>query len=77
MLPKIAEGAFKQEEDKLKEVVKNVKLITNQADQKNSSESADKVGRNEKLNLVKGDQEIQVKYKKIDQYLKEGWQLKK
>jgi preprotein translocase subunit SecA len=77
ILPKIAEGAFKQEEEKLKEVVKNVKLITNQNSQNQSNDPANKIGRNEKISLIKNGQEIEVKYKKKEQYLKDGWQLKK
>ncbi|MEX1027564.1 MAG: hypothetical protein WD049_06090, partial [Candidatus Paceibacterota bacterium] len=33
-------------------------------------------GRNEKVTLVKDGEELEVKYKKADQYFKQGWQIK-
>jgi len=79
VLPNIGQGAFAQEEEKLKEVVKNAKLITNNTESGNNvpePTGEDKVGRNEKVSLVKGNEEIEVKYKKVEQYLAEGWKLK-
>jgi preprotein translocase subunit SecA len=76
ILPNIGQGAFKQEEDKLKEVVKNVQMLTSDSESGNLPDTTDKVGRNEKVIVVKGDEEIEIKYKKLDQYLSEGWKLK-
>ena len=80
VLPNVGQGAFAQEEEKLKEVVKNAKLITNNTESGNNvpePTGEDKIGRNEKVTLIKGDEEIEVKNKKVEQYLAEGWQLKK
>jgi len=38
--------------------------------------SGDKVGRNEKVTIVKGGAEMEVKAKKVDQYIKDGWRVK-
>ncbi len=38
---------------------------------------AEKLGRNDRVVITKGGEEKEVKYKKLDQYLKEGWVEKK
>ena len=38
--------------------------------------SGDKLGRNEKVTIVKDGAEMEVKAKKLDQYLKTGWKVK-
>lgn len=79
VLPNVGQGAFAQEEEKLKEVVKNAKLITNNTESGNNipqSTGEDKIGRNEKVTLINGDEEIEVKHKKVEQYLSKGWKLK-
>jgi len=77
ILPNIGENAFLKEEEKLKEVVKNVKLITNETANQDALAESDKVGRNEKVLMTKDGQEIEVKFKKVEQYLSSGWKLKK
>jgi len=79
ILPNIGQGAFAKEEEKLKEVVKNAKLLTNNTESGNNVPGPtgdDKIGRNEKVTLIKGTEEIEVKNKKVEQYLAEGWKLK-
>ncbi len=44
---------------------------------KAGSESSDKVGRNEKVVVIKSGQEKEIKHKKLEQYLKDGWVKKK
>ncbi len=39
--------------------------------------SGDKVGRNEKVIVMKGGEEKEIKFKKLDSYLRDGWTLKK
>ncbi len=81
MIPNVGEGAFKKEEERLKENIKKVQLVGG----KNSSENKvsqplkeeEKIGRNEKVILVKDDDEIEIKYKKAESYLAEGWEIKK
>ncbi len=76
ILPNIGQGAFEKEEEKMKEVVKNIKVLTNNNESGNISSQEEKVGRNERVIVVKDGQELEIKYKKVDQYLAEGWKLK-
>ena len=39
-------------------------------------EKIKKVYRNELVTIIKDDQELQIKYKRIEQYLEDGWILK-
>ncbi|HVT75257.1 MAG TPA: preprotein translocase subunit SecA [Candidatus Paceibacterota bacterium] len=43
----------------------------------NAAGAADKMGRNDKIVITKGSEEKEVKYKKLDSYLKDGWVEKK
>ncbi|HMO78946.1 MAG TPA: preprotein translocase subunit SecA [Candidatus Paceibacterota bacterium] len=79
MLPNIGAGAFIQAEERLKKSVKLAQMNSgdkNNVVNTNISHSQEKIGRNDKITMVKGDKEIQIKFKKIDEYLKDGW-LKK
>jgi preprotein translocase subunit SecA len=76
ILPAIGQGAFAKEEEKLKEVVKNAQMITNNSESGNSTNNEEKVGRNEKVLVTKDGQELEIKFKKLDQYLADGWKLK-
>jgi hypothetical protein len=38
--------------------------------------SGDKMGRNDKVIVVKAGEEKEIKWKKLDQHLKDGWVLK-
>lgn len=81
MIPNVGEGAFKKEEERLKENIKKVQLVggKNTSENKISSplKEEEKIGRNEKVILVKDDDEIEIKYKKAESYLAEGWKIKK
>jgi preprotein translocase subunit SecA len=76
ILPSIGQGAFAKEEEKLKEVMKNAKMISNNAESENLTDNGEKVGRNERVLVTKDGQEIEIKFKKIEQYLADGWKLK-
>jgi preprotein translocase subunit SecA len=81
-IPNIGEGAFKQEEDKIKQEVKKIQQSTGKNNDsgkigRTPGISEEKIGRNEKVVLVKGDDEIELKYKKAEEYLSDGWKLKK
>jgi preprotein translocase subunit SecA len=88
LLPTIGAGAFQEEERKLREVQKQAQLIggsdvsTDAIQSQNptvmvSDASGEKIGRNDKIIVVKGSEEKEIKAKKLDQYLKEGWVIKK
>jgi preprotein translocase subunit SecA len=75
----IGEGAFKKEEERLKETVKKAKLIgggDNKSDTKGKSVVSNKIGRNDLVTIVKDGEEKQVKYKKAEPLLNEGWAIK-
>ncbi len=88
LIPNIGLGAFAAEEQKLRSVQKQAQLI---GGSENSTEAirsqnptvmvsgadAEKVGRNDKIIVTKDGVEREVKFKKVDQLLKEGWTVKK
>ncbi len=81
MIPNVGQGAFKKEEDKLKETIKNAKIVSGGSAQtkvvsKNPGVSEAAIGRNDKVTLVKGDATLEMKYKKAESYLKDGWKIK-
>jgi preprotein translocase subunit SecA len=79
-IPNIGEGAFKQEEDKIKQEVKKIQESASAKEKggnKAPGNAEEKIGRNEKVVLVKDDDEIELKYKKAEKYLNEGWKIKK
>ena len=80
-IPNLGEGAFKQEEEKLKLKIKKIQEETG----KNSDKSAGlkqpgtaetKIGRNDKIIITKDGEEKEMKYKKAESYLNDGWQIK-
>lgn len=81
MIPNVGQGAFKKEEDKLKETIKNAKIVSGGSAQtkvvsKNPGVAEPVFGRNDKVTLVKGDATLEMKYKKAESYLKDGWKIK-
>jgi len=82
MIPNVGQGAFKKEEEKLKETVKNAKIVSGGSANtkivsKNPGVAEEAVGRNDKVTLVKGNEKLEMKYKKAEQYLKDGWKIQK
>lgn len=86
LLPNIGEGAFKKEEERLRETVKKAKLISGRSDSSDDSSSGpkggakkgeEKIGRNDKVTIVKDGKEKEMKYKKAEPLLSEGWEIKK
>lgn len=75
MIPHIGAGAFQQEENKLKETMKKAQMITSETDSSTQSDSP-KFGRNEIVKIEKDGQEMEVKWKKAEEMLKDGWILK-
>jgi preprotein translocase subunit SecA len=80
-IPNIGEGAFREAEEKLKQKIKNVQIIGGKSDAsagqvKQPGITIEKVGRNDKVTLIKDGNEIEVKFKKAEQYLQDGWKIK-
>jgi preprotein translocase subunit SecA len=76
LIKNIDEQAFKKEEERVKQAM----LIAQKSggsDVLNSSNLQSEYGRNDMVTLVKDGQEKSVKYKKIDQFVSEGWEIKK
>ncbi len=81
ILPNIGEGAFQKEEQKLKENLKKAKIISGDKDfspqtAKGPGKETPKVGRNEKVVIVRDGEEKEIKYKKAEALLNEGWKIK-
>ncbi len=82
LIPGIGANQFAEEERRMREVQKQATLI-------GGSETADTtpaasvkgngiktVGRNDKVTLIKNGQTVEVKFKKADTYLQDGWTIK-
>ncbi len=88
LLPSINVDAFQEEERKLREVQRQAQTlggsdasvtIGSAAPQASVSFqlSGDEKGRNDKVVVVKNSEEKEIKFKKLEQYLKDGWVEKK
>ncbi len=80
ILPNIGQGAFKKEEERLRETVKKAQLISGRGDSSGSPKqiiSEKKYGRNEIVTIYKDGEEKEMKYKKAESLLALGWQIKK
>jgi preprotein translocase subunit SecA len=81
-IPQIGAGAFAKEEEKLKEAMKKAKLISGEDQGEKGSAggpgiSREKIGRNDVVLIEKDGETKEIKFKKIEEFLKEGWSLKK
>lgn len=79
LIPTIGAGAFAAEEQQLRSVQKQAQLIGGSdipTDMTHFMDS-EKIGRNDKIIVMKDGVEKEVKFKKVDQLLKEGWVVKK
>jgi preprotein translocase subunit SecA len=81
-------NSLEEQERKLKEVQRQAQLIggsdigTEAIRSQNptvmvSNAEGEKVGRNDKIMVMKGSEEKEIKFKKLDQYQNEGWVVKK
>ncbi|MES2437237.1 MAG: preprotein translocase subunit SecA [Patescibacteria group bacterium] len=85
LLPTIGAGAFQAEEQKLREVQRQAQLIGGSDISVTAGTSGavvmtgsdDEKGRNERVVVTKNGEEKEIKFKKLQQYLKEGWVEKK
>jgi preprotein translocase subunit SecA len=80
--------ALRQEEQKMRQVQKSAQLLggstvsteairTQNPTLMVSGLDAKEIGRNDKVFVTKGTEEREIKFKKLDQFLKEGWTVKK
>ena len=81
LLPSIGANQLAAEEKKLRDVQRSARLLGGSETGDPSSPSGltqmpEKIGRNDKVTLVKGAEKIEVKFKKADTYLREGWVIK-
>ena len=80
MIPNVGQGAFQKEEERLKETVKKAKLVsgkTNVDEITNPIPTGEKIGRNEIVTIEKDGQKMEMKYKKAEALLTEGWKISK
>jgi preprotein translocase subunit SecA len=78
MVDNLNTGAFKAEEERLKETVRKAQLITSGTASVNKGDSVisgKKYGRNDIVTVVKGEEKQEIKYKKAEKLLGEGWQI--
>jgi preprotein translocase subunit SecA len=83
MIPSLGVNQNNDEEKRLKEVQRQAELLGG-SDTTGSQHqtivmkghSDDKTGRNDKVTVVKNGAEMQIKFKKLDQFLKDGWAVK-
>jgi preprotein translocase subunit SecA len=76
LLPHIGAGAFQKEEEKLKQTMQQAQMISNQDQVAESNQSTSvKYGRNELVKIEKDGEQREVKWKKAEEMLKEGWVL--
>jgi preprotein translocase subunit SecA len=79
LIPGIGANQLAEEERKLREVQKKATLIggsTDSAGKPRVALTVDKIGRNDKVTLIKDGKEVEVKFKKSDTYLRDGWIIK-
>lgn len=81
LIDNLSVGAFKKEEERLRQAVKNAQLITNGTASVNVTGKVferenKKYGRNDLVTIYKDNEEKQMKFKKAEQFLSSGWQIK-
>jgi len=79
LIDNLSVGAFKKEEERLKQAVKNAQLITSGTSSSNSQNQVaerEKYGRNDLVTIEKDGETKELKYKKAEKFLEEGWQIK-
>jgi preprotein translocase subunit SecA len=76
MIPHIDVGAFEREQENLKKTMQKAQMASGQEDS-NSSESGFNFGRNEIVKIEKDGEVKEVKWKKAEEMIGEGWKLVK
>lgn len=73
MIPQIGAGAFEKEEERLKKTMKQAQMESGQVNE--SSGNSYNFGRNEIVKIEKDGEIREVKWKKAEEMLNEGWKL--
>lgn len=82
IIPNVGAGAFEKAEAKLKEDAKKAQITSGGKGQQDDSSVAaagvktEKIGRNDIVTIVKDGEEKEIKFKKAEPLLEEGWKLK-
>ena len=78
LLSHIGAGAFEKEEEKLKKTMQQAQMISSQDESANAGQEAtsSKFGRNDIVKIEKDGEEREVKWKKAEEMLNDGWVLK-
>jgi len=81
ILPNVGQGAFKKEEEKLRENIKKAKIVSGDKDftpqgAKGPGKEQIKIRRNDVVVIVKDGEEREMKFKKAEPLLDDGWKLK-
>lgn len=86
LLPTLGAGAFQAEEQKLRSVQQQAQFSGGGLESSTesgtgsvatNSHGGDQKGRNERITVTKDGADLEIKFKKLDQFLKEGWIVKK
>lgn len=78
LIENLSVGAFKQEEERLKNAVKKANLITSDgvvSNKENQNVEGKRYGRNDLVKVEKDGEVKEMKYKKAEKLLDEGWQI--
>ena len=78
MLPNIGVGAFQREEEKLRKQQENIKTIGGDESAQTGAQpvvNGKKIGRNETVVVTNGSETKEMKYKKAEKLIEDGWQL--
>jgi preprotein translocase subunit SecA len=76
LLPHVGAGAFQKEEEKLKQTMQQAQMISNQDKSAESNQTpVYKFGRNDIVKIEKDGEQLEVKWKKAEEMLKDGWVL--
>ena len=73
LIPHIGAGAFSQEEEKLKKTMQKAQMESGQ----NQAEESESFGRNELVKIEKDGEIKELKWKKAEEMIAEGWKLVK
>lgn len=72
VLPKVGAGILAREESEMAEARKQAERILSESQ---SVHVEQKVGRNERVVVEKGGEQKEIKFKKLDEYIRDGWKL--
>lgn len=75
ILPRVGEGLLHHEEADMAAARKQAEKILADTDGQATVVSASQYGRNDKVTIEKGGQTMEIKFKKLEEYERQGWKL--